>query len=248
MARRKRNRPWGYAWEHVLTNHALSSHATRLHSYLDILVWRNSGKPVNPTMPELTDALGLSGDVIRRARRELEAEGLVTARRRKGGKVELSLASWDDAKPGHPDEAKPGHPDVVKPGHLSRERDPYSSKAERARANALARGGVRERNLVFDALAEACGYRETLLDSSSPIYDKDVAREIGVAQARIREKAKGLPDEALAQEVHLRAALYQDRWPEIDLTPFALARRWNDVTRKKPRRRSAVDKLREEAQ
>jgi len=122
--------------------------------------------------------------------------------------------------------------DEVTDRHFSRAR-PKSGTVSRNRkgasANALARWSS-----SCSALADACSIRPQLLAASSPLYDAGLARDLRVATFKIRGKAQGLSDEELADEIRLRARAYSERWPDIELTPFGLAKNWNRVVTPRP--------------
>lgn len=68
---------------------------------------------------------------------------------------------------------------------------------------------------VWDALLEACGLTGTLpTPSERGAWHKAAGdlRSIGATPA----------------EIHRRAAAYRQRWPEVTMSPTALARRWNE--------------------
>ena len=72
---------------------------------------------------------------------------------------------------------------------------------------------VRKRDEVWDALMLVCGVRD-VTGSARGAYNraaKDL-REVG----------------ATPQEIGARAMVYRERWPDVSLTPTALARRWGE--------------------
>ena len=71
------------------------------------------------------------------------------------------------------------------------------------------------RDLLFDAMAEACGHA---LDTLT----KPEAIAIGSSVAAIRL----LPD-VTPELIHQKAAIYQDLHPDWDLTPRALVKYWS---------------------
>jgi len=82
----------------------------------------------------------------------------------------------------------------------------------------------RERNIAFDALAEATGSDPTKLTRSA-------ARTVGVALAEIAdaetdEVAGACPPDILAKKIRRAAVLFRQRHPEWDLTPMSLAKWW----------------------
>jgi hypothetical protein len=82
----------------------------------------------------------------------------------------------------------------------------------------------RERNIAFDALAEATGSDPTKLTRSA-------ARMIGVALAEIMEAetsevAGAYPPDIVAKNIRRAAVLFRQRRPEWDLTPMSLAKWW----------------------
>ena len=76
----------------------------------------------------------------------------------------------------------------------------------------------RKRDLLFDAMAEACGHKLTELTKSS-------AAMIAKATSEIRPICK-TPD-----EVWEKAAIYKKLHPDWVLTPSALAKYWSSLTR-----------------
>ena len=77
----------------------------------------------------------------------------------------------------------------------------------------------RERNIAFDALAEATGSDPTKLTRSA-------ARVVGVALAEIMEAAGAGTHETLAAMIHQAALRFRQRHAEWDLTPMSLAKWW----------------------
>ena len=81
---------------------------------------------------------------------------------------------------------------------------------------------ARARDIVFDALCEACGWDPTALT-------KTAARSTGVAASEIRRAFLGTPDELVAEIAHRRNA-YVRIYPHAALTPSALAKHWAGCT------------------
>lgn len=81
---------------------------------------------------------------------------------------------------------------------------------------------ARARDIVFDALCEACGWDPTALT-------KTAARATGVAASEIRRAFAGTPDELVAEIAHRRNA-YVRIYPHAALTPNALAKHWAGCT------------------
>jgi len=82
----------------------------------------------------------------------------------------------------------------------------------------------RERNIAFDALAEATGSDPTKLTRSA-------ARTVGTALAEIAdaetdEVAGPCPADILAKKIHRAAVLFRQRHATWDLTPMSLAKWW----------------------
>lgn len=72
-----------------------------------------------------------------------------------------------------------------------------------------------ERNYSFEALAEVTS------------TDWNEGRgELNRALKSIREQAEIEDDYLLADEIHTRAKMYRQVWPELTLTPNALAKHW----------------------
>lgn len=230
----------------VVLRHDLSLGAKLLYGYLKHLAWRNSTSTVDPPREILARDLGISVPTVTALLRELQrapvsegddskdAERLVVARRRGQGKTNVYVVN----DPEMPTSRKqdPFFLDgnaVSVPARAPVTRTPKKTAKEVGTAIAVPE---RRRNIVYDALAEACDIRPALLDPASPIHDKDLRKELGVAQAAIRAKAQGLSDEDLAEEVALRCRAYRERWPDIDITPSAVAKHWNRVVSEAPSR------------
>ena len=82
----------------------------------------------------------------------------------------------------------------------------------------------RERNIAFDALAEATGSDPRKLTRSA-------ARTIGVALAEIAEAESNevvgpFPPDIVAKNIRRAAVLFRQRHPEWELTPMSLAKWW----------------------
>lgn len=82
----------------------------------------------------------------------------------------------------------------------------------------------RERDLSFEALVE--------------VTNANVAAERGAlnaALAQIREASPELDDADLAMLIQMRARSYRQAWPDITLTPTALAKHWGRVEEEAPK-------------
>ena len=95
------------------------------------------------------------------------------------------------------------------PMRTVREPSPEPSIVERERS--------KKRDLVFEALCEACG-----IDYSSTMT-KSQRGAINKAAKELREI------EATPEEIFRVAAAYRIRWPSIDVTPNAITKHWNLV-------------------
>jgi hypothetical protein len=96
-----------------------------------------------------------------------------------------------------------------------------------------------DRDLAWEALV-----RET---HANPAMERG---KLNSALKGIREAAltEGLTEEGLPEEIRLRAQAYRDRWPQLTLTPNALAVHWFRVIAPVVEARSAqqiaIDNLR----
>jgi len=81
-----------------------------------------------------------------------------------------------------------------------------------------------DRDLSFEALVEVTG---------ATVASERGALNISLKQ--IREAADQLNDEELASEIRYRAKTYRETWPEIALTPTALAKHWERIPIEAPK-------------
>lgn len=102
---------------------------------------------------------------------------------------------------------------------------------------------MENRDLAWEALV-----RET---HANPAMERG---KLNSALKGIREAAltEGLHEDSLPEEIRLRAQAYRERWPQLTLTPNALAVHWFRVIAPVAEAKSAqqieIDKLRARAQ
>ncbi len=87
-----------------------------------------------------------------------------------------------------------------------------------------------ERDLSWEALV-----RET---AANPHMERG---QLNTALKAIRAAAfsEGLLEDGLPEEIRLRAQAYRERWPQLTLTPTALAKHWFRVIAEVPSVKSA---------
>lgn len=149
--------------------------------------------------------------------RATEYAGLIPEE--KGGQSEpVSVA-----KPGHErpkgGQSRPGKGAMVAPQQVIEQ-----AKEQQAT--------LAKRDLVFEAVAEACGldWRNDLTESARGALNKAVERLRKVG--------------ATPEEVARRAGSYRRRWPNVDLTPSALEKHWPQLAQDRssvPRSWAAIE-------
>lgn len=126
---------------------------------------------------------------------------------------------------------------------------PVSGTSEQA-PRSREQGKTRKQNIPFDALVEECPGTDPAVDGGriaralSDIRKRAraeangevpvlliAARDLAARAVRFEREMEGDPLEnlALAAAIRQRAQLYRERWPDIDLTPTALAKNWTLV-------------------
>jgi len=108
---------------------------------------------------------------------------------------------------------------------------------------------ARKRNLPFDALVQACPGTDPTVDGGMVAKALKEIRQRCVTEAQSGDP-RGQPSEhilfadehgdprdnhLLAIEIKHRATLYRQRWPEVELTPTALAKHWTRLLTEKPK-------------
>ena len=167
---------------------------------------------------------------------ELQSVGLLT-RYVVAGKRYYAIPTFRDwQNPRHPTASKLPSPDDADPEPDSSSTDKRrSSTAKRRKPPAGVGGGVgvgegeqtlapakptRERDLIFEAITEACGLDLDELTSS--------------ARGAANKAAKELREIGASPEgIHARARLYVQKWPDAALTPSALAKNYAQLGARK---------------
>lgn len=222
----------------------VSDRAVRLYA----LLWRYADRSGRswPSRKALADRLRCSRDTVDRAIRELvEIEALaVEARQDEAGDRATNLYLLRQMRPGtRMGEETPLGMDAERGGGMDAagneshgEREPMEreSDAELALAvrayDPLKGERLGGRNHPWDALVEVTG--------SDPVVDKGqiakalkLIRGYVVAASSPQAFDEAMNGEALiTQQIRARARLYRQRWPEMELTPTALAKQWARVT------------------
>jgi hypothetical protein len=122
-----------------------------------------------------------------------------------------------------------------------------STKADLGAKAATTR--ARPRNVLFDALAE-----ETQADPTAEGGRIAAAQKVitGLWEAKqgtrppAQDAARADWDYVLVVEIRHRAHLYRRRWPNVELTPSALAKNWERVTTPRPGGGLTPEQIREE--
>ena len=136
------------------------------------------------------------------AQRERDREKKRRQRRDSGGKYTPSLGSSPRESPGDTE----GTPEGVTPSR------PDPTRTEKKKPLAPAKP-TRERDLIFEAITEACGLDIDELTSSARGAANKAAKELREVGAS--------PD-----GIHARAKVYRQKWADRELTPSALARHY----------------------
>lgn len=101
-----------------------------------------------------------------------------------------------------------------------------------AKPNGHGRAAERKRDLAWEALMAGCDITdEQLTEAARKPYNG--------ALANITKANPGLDREQLAAEIAVRCAAFKRQWPNVTLTPTALARRWSELRVKRSVRRAS---------
>ena len=160
----------------------------------------------------LAEKAGVGREQVRTAMATLMEAGYVRRRREAtDGKPPVTITEVYDTPQ---IEAKVGNPEVGKPDR--RETRPLSNKELEVTKNSTkAAPAARQRNELWDALTEECGWTDKLTKSQ---------------QGRVAAAVKELKEvDATADEVRKRAANYRRKYPGMDVTPTAIAANWSAI-------------------
>lgn len=223
-----------------LLDEEISDRAVRLYAVLG----RYADKAGRswPSRKRLAERLGCSVNSLDRARAELEEIGaLVTEQRYTDEGVPttnlyvLRRGIPTDAGRGIPVAGETDTPTAGEGNDNQGEREPSEREThgELALAYDPMKGKqIGGRNLPWDALVEETGADERA-EKGRIARSLKTIRRICAADYNLDANAE-LGESFIASEIRVRARLYRERWPDVELTPSALAANWSRVTTRRP--------------
>lgn len=220
----------------------LSDRAVRLYAILSRYADRD-GKAW-PSRRTLATKLGCSMNTVDRARAELEEAGALHVERRKSDEGDWMSSVYTVVRR-TPTNGETGTPTDGVQNESQGLNDGSSTATAVDSRGAVAEYDPRKgtkvdgRNLPWDALVEETGADERAeagrIAQGLKLIRKLVADEYGAVETwRLASPEEREQD--IADVIRQRAALYRDRWPQVELTPTALAANWARVTRPRPGR------------
>lgn len=202
------------------------------------------------TRAAIAEQAGISTHTFSRYAAELARAGVLEIEQNRQGDVSLPNI-WTLVEPDGP-VAGEGGMSVGAQGGMSVGAQERSKERTPRKPLAIARGSRRP-NLPFDALVEACPGTDPAVDGGMIAKALKTIRQRLVSEAaasdprgdaarRIlaEDDPVGSTGVRLAEEVAVRARLYRERWPDVELTPTALAKHWTRVATPAPGRGRAA--------
>lgn len=204
-----------------------------------------------PSIEYLAEETEFSEATVKRALKDLVDAGFITRTRRRRG--DGSLGTYEYEFPRGTERASQGsesalgseeapqitrgHSDPAEPGEdLVQERTPEPGPLAPAAREYDPRKGVKiaGRNLPWDALVEATHADERVESGRIAAALKSI-RLVASADLNLGSYPE-LDESTIASEIRVRAKLYRERWPTVELTPTALAANWSRVLSAAPGR------------
>lgn len=190
----------------------------------------------DPSVERICEETELAERSVRQALADLADTGLIQRERKRRadgslGTYRYSFPLADPAPPAAADAGRPAAADAAQNQEVPNRVEELAiarSSREVTKYDPQKGTKIEGRNLPFDALCQATG--------ASATHD---AKQVATALKAIRGRAFGgaaiesdpaTVEAALASAIHDHAAAYRERWPDIELTPTALAKHWDRVT------------------
>ena len=233
--------PWVQIPEWLL-NAEVSDRAVRLYAVLGRYADRD-GKAF-PSRRTLATKLRCSVDTVDRAKRELEDIGALTVEHRtdEDGDPTSNLYTLHAQPGGRIDAVTPPLTDAATGGRTDAaqnenhvEREPSELEIAAVAAYDPLKGQqINGRNVPWDALV-------AVTSADERIEAGKIARALKlIRQIVVEDSAPQTFDDTeggewwIARQISARAALYRRRWPNVELTPTALAANWSRVVTAQP--------------
>jgi hypothetical protein len=230
----------------VMLRTHLSVGARFLYGYLKHLAWRNGGTEAESGREQIYSDLGIGRNQVTAYIKELCAEPaaagdtspdtprLVIAQRRGLGLTNLYLINDPGECAKHESFLQEATNDVLTPSSQELELRSEPAKAVSPVYDPLKGTKIGVRNLPWDALVEETQADERLEAGRIAAALKKIRSALAESWTE-HDTPEGF-EGYIASEVRERAALYRDRWPNVELTPTALAANWSRVTTPQPGR------------
>lgn len=218
----------------------VSDRAVRLYGILARHADKDTGEAI-PSRARLAEKLRCSRDSIDRATKELETVGALGVearfdeagdrtsnlytvfRVRQGGREAAATGTSTDAATGGREAAAQNESQFQRESIEREDLAPLAAAVEIIEHQ-------RKRDLLFEAVCEATGTNPSELT-------KPARGALNTALKNLREVG------AIPEEVARRARSYHQRYPDIELTPSALASHWPRLGRPKPAKSDAIQSL-----
>jgi DNA-binding Lrp family transcriptional regulator len=236
-----------------LLDAGVSGNAVKLYAIL--ARYADTVGKATPKRRTLATRMGVSVDTVDRVLRELEMSGAIKrearfesdeysgASRQTTNEItvyRLRLPVRTDAEGGPSTDAEPALGTGAEPVNESQvEREP--TEREDLAAVPAARGydalkGMKldVRNIPWDALRTVTNADEKVEAGQLAKALKQIRGFVVPTMSEQVLEEPSLSEQHIAQQIRARARLYRDRWPNVELTPLALAKNWSRVLTAQP--------------
>lgn len=202
----------------------------------------------HPSIERICDETELGRTAVKTALKDLADAGIIDrerARRKDGslGTYEYGLGPRGD-QPGSRGDSRPGSAGDPRPGPrgdpqnqevLNQEQDEPEVLAPAAREYDARKGTkIDGRNLPWDALVKATNSDERAESGRIAAALKTIRRIVVETHSEQTFLEAETGEWFIAREIGARARLYRSRWPNVELTPTALAANWSRVATAQP--------------
>lgn len=236
-----------FTWRGAIADSALPASAKLLALTLTLHM-SERGDSCFPNRETLMRETSLSRATVRRQIQLLEDEGwlvVVVGSGRTSSRYQAVVPEGCHGEPPHGE--PPGVPPVIPEG--VKDKGAGLSKDQPQPGTKVTSTRQRPRNVLFDALAEETQADPTAEGGRIAAALKVIAGLWAAGKEGPRPKpgpTRGEWDGVLIDEIRRRARLYRERWPNVELTPSALAKNWERVTKPRPGQGLTPDEIREE--